>query len=177
MYTTHTSATASTITRTIYIDVCHRYLGLHKSISLITQKALLSRLSSINFRQIVCITKQIVPYSIRSRNKNEKFKVSLGSGQLTMDNPDSEDMSQFTSWGATPTLELKPEITAHGGNILSAVTGGSYDRLSGTSMACPNLAGIVLLLAFAAVKFITEGRLKPGEKYTSRCIYKFGVEK
>ena len=30
------------------------------------------------------------------------------------------------------------------------------------------LAGIVLLLAFAAVKFITEGRLKPGEKYVRK---------
>ncbi|MBQ8279232.1 MAG: leucine-rich repeat protein [Roseburia sp.] len=55
-------------------------------------------------------------------------------------------ISDFSSWGPTPDLKLKPEITAHGGSILSSVTGGSYDRLSGTSMACPNLAGVVILL-------------------------------
>ncbi len=55
-------------------------------------------------------------------------------------------ISDFSSWGPTPDLRIKPEITAHGGSILSSITGGSYDRLSGTSMACPNLAGVVVLL-------------------------------
>ncbi len=55
-------------------------------------------------------------------------------------------MSDFSSWGPSPDLSLKPEITAHGGNILSAVPGGGYDKLSGTSMATPNMCGITVLI-------------------------------
>ena len=55
-------------------------------------------------------------------------------------------MSDFSSWGPTPDLKLKPEITAHGGNILSAVNGGEYEEQSGTSMASPNMCGIAVLI-------------------------------
>ena len=60
-------------------------------------------------------------------------------------------MSDFSSWGPTPTLHLKPEITAHGGEITSAVPGG-WDEYSGTSMAAPNMAGAMSLV----LQYLTE---------------------
>lgn len=54
-------------------------------------------------------------------------------------------MNDYSSWGVTPDLKLKPDITSHGGEITSTVAGG-YAEMSGTSMASPNLAGFTALL-------------------------------
>ena len=51
-------------------------------------------------------------------------------------------MSDFSSWGVSPDLALKPEISAPGGNIYSALPGDKYGYMSGTSMATPQMAGI-----------------------------------
>ena len=73
---------------------------------------------------------------------------ATGGGKLRFSKEQTSGpfISDFSSWGPTPSLQIKPEITGHGGNILSSVTGGGYDRLSGTSMACPNLSGVIILL-------------------------------
>ncbi len=55
-------------------------------------------------------------------------------------------MSTFSSWGPTPELQIKPEITGIGGSVYSAYTNGGYAYASGTSMASPYVAGILALV-------------------------------
>mgnify|MGYP002905609037 FL=1 len=55
-------------------------------------------------------------------------------------------MSDFSSWGVTPDLQLSPDVTAPGGNIYSTLTDGTYGTLSGTSMASPHIAGMSALV-------------------------------
>ena len=59
-------------------------------------------------------------------------------------------MSDFSSWGVTPDLKLKPEITGVGGNIYSAtdpaISGSYYGYMSGTSMATPQITGAMSVL-------------------------------
>ncbi|MDD4291118.1 MAG: leucine-rich repeat protein [Clostridia bacterium] len=53
-------------------------------------------------------------------------------------------MSDFSSWGPISDLSLKPDITAPGGMVYSAVCSdgnNAYEVYSGTSMATPNLTG------------------------------------
>lgn len=82
-------------------------------------------------------------YLVGLAEGQRKLTVSATSGSV--DNPTSGEMSDFSSWGVTPELTLKPDITAPGGNIKSATTGGGYTTKSGTSMSAPFVSGAMAL--------------------------------
>ena len=79
--------------------------------------------------------------------------ISLSNGQMMANETEKKltvsstekgyvAMSDFSSWGPLPSLSLKPEITAPGGNIYSSLPFAQYGYMSGTSMASPYLAGV-----------------------------------
>ncbi len=107
-----------------------------------------------------------IPVCSISQDDGEKL-ADAGSGTIKVSHAQTSGpfMSDFSSWGPTPTLGIKPEITAHGGNILSAVTGHGYDRLSGTSMACPNMSGVVALMRQYVINEMPKGMFEDENGY------------
>ena len=71
--------------------------------------------------------------------QQETKTLSVASADALVKSP-TYGMADFSSWGATPELTLKPEITAPGAGIYAAVPGG-YESMDGTSMASPHAAG------------------------------------
>ncbi|OLA30341.1 MAG: hypothetical protein BHW33_04710 [Firmicutes bacterium CAG:137_57_8] len=103
-----------------------------------------------------------------TKMKTESQKALTVTPDLSdfMDNEEAGQMSVFSSWGPAPDLSLKPEITAPGGNIYSVnglhmtaggVQGGNdqYEKMSGTSMAAPQVAGMSALVS----QYIRENKL------------------
>ncbi|MGH4138192.1 S8 family serine peptidase [Clostridium sp.] len=90
-------------------------------------------------------------------------KIKFPDKKINIVNPTKGEMSDFTSWGPTPDLEFKPEVTAPGGDILSTVNDNKYKYMSGTSMASPHIAGIIALV-LQHMKDLKLENLTPKEK-------------
>ncbi len=64
-----------------------------------------------------------------------------------IDNKEPGLPSDFSAWGVTPDLKLKPEIAAPGGMIYSAGDNNKYLLMDGTSMATPHIAGAAAIIS------------------------------
>jgi PKD repeat protein len=62
--------------------------------------------------------------------------------------PSSVVMSSFSGWGPTDDGRIKPDLVGNGVSVYSAYTpnNNSYNTISGTSMATPNVSGSLILL-------------------------------
>lgn len=91
--------------------------------------------------------------SIIIKNSYKKYFSENPSGIINIkgiyqiaDNETGIKMSEYSSYGVTADLRLKPDIIAPGTNIFSAVSDNSYDNMTGTSMSAPCVSGVVALL-------------------------------
>ncbi|MGC4379185.1 S8 family serine peptidase [Fictibacillus sp. Mic-4] len=81
-----------------------------------------------------------------SLQADKKVEVVFDDSNKAVDNSAAGQMSSFTSWGVTPNLDFKPEITAPGGQIYSTLNNNQYGVMSGTSMAAPHVSGGAALM-------------------------------
>ena len=103
-----------------------------------------------------------------SQNDGEMLaKAGTGKIKISRSQTSGPFISDFSSWGPTPDLQIKPEITAHGGSILSSVPGEDYDRISGTSMATPNISGVAALLRQYVIEKFGFDREKDAKEITA----------
>lgn len=60
------------------------------------------------------------------------LRVHFNGTIVSIANSASGNMSDFSSWGPTPEIDLRPQISAPGGNIWSTVNNNKYENMSGT---------------------------------------------
>ena len=94
----------------------------------------------------------------KANKASMRFKADIYMDETPFDNPSAGKISYFSSWGPTPDLRIKPEITAPGGGIYSTAEDDRYQNMSGTSMASPQVAGASAVI----IQYIRENNLDVG---------------
>lgn len=78
--------------------------------------------------------------------KSETGSLKVTDEKSKIANPSAGLISDFSSRGPSPKLEMKPEISAPGGQIYSTLNDDEYGVMSGTSMAAPHVSGGLALI-------------------------------
>lgn len=146
------------------VDVINMSLGSNSEISVVDN--IMSKVIKKSSEQgiVCCISAGNTATIDKSGNATNKFNITdtstisspgnigdtltVASAKVSLENGVvKKEMSNFSAWGPTNDLTIKPEIAAPGENILALYNESKgYDTLSGTSMATPFISGCVTLL-------------------------------
>ena len=114
-----------------------RIAAEHGAIACIVYNSGPARINMQIISQVIPCCSVTYDDGMKLMNSDGKIKISKSYKQILL-------MSSFSSWGCTPDMVLKPDITAPGGEIYSSMPssyGKNYEYYSGTSMAAPNVSG------------------------------------
>ena len=101
-----------------------------------------------NAGKLTCIRIKRSTYDklMEEYRENSTLRPEIFTEMTDVDNVAAGSVSKFSSWGPTPDLRIKPEISAPGGHIYSSIEDNKYKDMSGTSMAAPQVTGATAIL-------------------------------
>ncbi|MBF0780980.1 MULTISPECIES: S8 family serine peptidase [unclassified Granulicatella] len=85
-------------------------------------------------------------YGMEIAKHSGSYTLTFDGSKIKRTSEKGNTLTDFTSWGLSSDGELKPDVTAPGGDIYSSYNNGTYGLSNGTSMASPHVAGAVALV-------------------------------
>ena len=143
------------------LDVKNRIAVVNRGTTSFNDKALVAKAHGAigmivvdNVEEDILVTMSmddnILPAIFVQKNAGDIFKnaqdTKIKTGQDFFANPTHDQISAFSSWGCTPDLKLKPDVTGVGGFVYSTLPFNKYGNMQGTSMSAPQIAGVATLV-------------------------------